>query len=287
MTPSLAPSPLHRRRLLGLSAGLFAACALPACARTRVSSSRWLQIDVQDRDSGATLPVYSANGQWYVAGRPGARYGVTLRNLRPERVLVVMSVDGVNVLTGETAGWGQDGYVLGPLESGQIAGWRKSDREIAAFEFTAQSESYASRTGRPLDVGVIGVAVFRERQPEPLPAPPMASAGEAAAAGNAAQDTSKAAPLPAPAPSSIARRESASTERKLGTGHGQRETSVVGRTTFERASSRPDEVMALRYDSRANLVAQGIIPAATPSSPRPRPFPQSPQAGFVPDPPVY
>lgn len=283
MTSLPAHGRLQRRTLLGLSAGFLAAAALPACAGTRVSSSsRWLQIEVQDRNSGATLPVYSANGQWYVAGRPGARYGVTLRNLRRERVLVVMSVDGVNVLTGQTAGTGQDGYVLGPLESGQIAGWRKSDREIAAFEFTAQPDSYAARTGRPLDVGVIGVAVFRERQSEPLPAPPMAQA-ESSAAGNVAQDTAKAAP----APSSIARRERATTEQKLGTGHGQRETSVIGRTAFERASSRPDEVMALRYDSRANLIAQGVIPAATPPSPRPRPFPQSPQAGFVPDPPAY
>ncbi|AMM26698.1 hypothetical protein AX767_09345 [Variovorax sp. PAMC 28711] len=275
---------MQRRTLLGLSAGLIAAAALPACAGARASSSRWLQIEVQDRDSGATLPVYSANGQWYVAGRPGARYGVTLRNLRRERVLVVMSVDGVNVLTGQTAGTGQDGYVLGPLESGQIAGWRKNDREIAAFEFTAPSDSYAVRTGRSLDVGVIGVAVFRERQPEPLPAPPMVQS-ESSAAGNVAQDTARAAP--SPAPSSSARRERATAEQKLGTGHGQRETSVVGRTAFERASSRPDEVMALRYDSRANLIAQGVIPAASPSSPRPRPFPQSPQAGFVPDPPAY
>ncbi|RYF66415.1 MAG: hypothetical protein EOO22_21100, partial [Comamonadaceae bacterium] len=135
--PLAAPRGLQRRLLLGLSASLLAAVALPACALTPVSPSRWLQVEVQDRDSGATLPVYPADGQRYVAGRPGARYGVTIRNLRNERVLVVMSVDGVNVLTGQTAGWTQDGYVLRPYETGQIAGWRKSDREIAAFEFTA------------------------------------------------------------------------------------------------------------------------------------------------------
>lgn len=288
MNSSATSARLLRRTLLGLSASLLAVGALPACARTRITSSRWLQLEVQDRDSGATLPVYAANGQWYVAGRPGARYGVTLRNLRNERLLVVMSVDGVNVLTGQTAGWGQDGYVLGPLESGQIAGWRKSDREIATFEFTEPSNAYAARTGRPLDIGVIGVAVFRERQPEPLPPPVARSApaapgaameSEAKTADNVAQD--------AAASSSIARKERSATEKKLGTGHGQRESSVVARTTFERASSRPDDVIALRYDSRANLVAQGVIPRATPPTPGPRPFPQTPQAGFVPDPPAY
>ncbi|RYF31127.1 MAG: hypothetical protein EOO26_13800 [Comamonadaceae bacterium] len=292
----------------------MAAVALPACALTPISPARWLQVEVQDRDSGATLPVYRADGQLYVAGRPGARYGVTIRNLRNERVLVVMSVDGVNVLTGQTAGWTQDGYVLGPYESGQIAGWRKSDREIAAFEFTAQSESYAARTGRPLDVGVIGVAVFRERRPEPRPAPPISRSrdrsddrrsdiaeskapaspvspapsqapGESEALGRAAP-SSMAADAAKSSSSSIARREAPAAEKKLGTGHGQRETSVIGRTTFERASSSPDEVLAVRYDSRANLVAQGIIPRPDSVPQRPRPFPQTPQAGFVPDPPA-
>ncbi|RYY75779.1 MAG: hypothetical protein EOO24_45700, partial [Comamonadaceae bacterium] len=236
--------PNRRRLLLGLSIGLVAAGALPAWARTRIDS-RWLQVEVQDRDSGETLAVHTAaDGQRYVAGRPGARYGVLLRNLRRERVLVVMSVDGLNVLTGQTAGWSQDGYVLGPLQAAQIAGWRKSDREIAAFEFTAPGDSYAARTGRPLDLGVIGVAVFAERRPEPPPpptAPPLQSPSAEA------QDAASAAP---------ARRERSANiaEQKLGTGHGQREESVVTHTRFERARATPDEVVALRYDSRANLV---------------------------------
>ena len=271
--------PNRRRLLLGLSTGLVAAGALPAWARTRIDS-RWLQLEVQDRDSGETLAVHTAaDGQRYVAGRPGARYGVLLRNLRRERVLVVMSVDGINVLTGRTAGWGQDGYVLGPMQSAQIAGWRKSDREIAAFEFTAPGDSYATRTGRPLDLGVIGVAVFAERRPEPrpLPAPASPSASLGAAEAEAASDA---------ASPGLARRErSAMAEKKLGTGHGQREESVVTHTRFERARSTPDEVIALRYDSRANLVRMGVIPGPDDGVARPRAFPQNPQAGYVPDPP--
>ncbi|RZI71073.1 MAG: hypothetical protein EOP80_15705 [Variovorax sp.] len=260
----------NRRLLLGLSAGLLAAGALPAWSRTRIDS-RWLQVEVQDRDSGETLPVYAAaDGQRYLPGRPGARYGVTLRNLRRERVLVVMAVDGINVLTGETAGWAQNGYVLGPLQSAQIAGWRKSDREIAAFEFTASGESYGARTGRPLDLGVIGIAVFTERRPEPrpLPAPPVARAAPRQDEANAAKSEASA--------------EAAS---KLGTGHGQREESVVTHTRFDRARSTPDEVIALRYDSRANLVRMGVIPVPDDRVARPRAFPQNPEAGYVPDPP--
>jgi hypothetical protein len=70
----------------------------------------------------------------------------------------------------------------------------------------------------------------------------------------------------------------------LGTGHGRREESVVSQVAFKRESSRPNEVIRIRYDSRDNLVAIGVI-HQTP--PRPRsldPFPNSPRLGYVPDP---
>jgi hypothetical protein len=63
---------------------------------------------------------------------------------------------------------------------------------------------------------------------------------------------------------------------KLGTGHGEREHSPIGRTSFERATSQPAEIVQVRYDSQANLVASGVI---APRRALPEPFP-----GFVPDP---
>ena len=110
-----------------------------------------MEVSVVDRATGRELPIYRANGEYWVAGRPGARYALRLRNRMGERLMTVMSVDGVNVLTGETAGVQQNGYVLSGGERADIAGWRKSDSQIAAFEFTANGNSYASRTGRPDD----------------------------------------------------------------------------------------------------------------------------------------
>ena len=107
-----------------------------------------------------------------MAGRPGARYAIEIRNRLGERLLAVTSVDGVNVVSGATAAWDQTGYVFGPGERYQITGWRKTDAEVAAFTFTDSPNSYAERTGRPANVGVIGVALFRERQPQPVYAPP-------------------------------------------------------------------------------------------------------------------
>jgi hypothetical protein len=67
-----------------------------------------------------------------------------------------------------------------------------------------------------------------------------------------------------------------SRSEKLGTGHGEREYAPIERTTFERATSRPAEIVQVRYDSHANLVASGVI---APRRGVPDPFP-----GYVPDP---
>ena len=200
-----------------------------------------------------------------------------------------MAVDGVNVVSGETAGWDQTGYVFGPNQSYDITGWRKSNAEVAAFEFATAPNSYAARTGRTANIGVIGVAVFRERAEPPvaLVAPRPASPTDSAAG----MESRLAAPTPsARAAGAEARQnfaDSVRAEPSLGTGHGQRESSYVQNTEFTRRQSAPDEVIRIRYDSRDNLVALGVIRQPAPSGLSPNPFPESPAQGFVPDPPGY
>jgi len=120
-------------------------------------------VEIVDRTERRVLPMYRHQGRRYVVGKPGNEYTIRVRNGAAGRILAVMSVDGVNVITGDTASMQQSGYVLAPYESADIAGWRKSMARTAAFYFTALPDSYAARTGRPDNVGVIGVAVFRER----------------------------------------------------------------------------------------------------------------------------
>jgi hypothetical protein len=279
---------------------------LLACASLQAQAvGNLADVTIVDRDSGATLPVYSYRGEYWVAGRPGARYAVAVRNKLGERVLAVPSVDGVNVLSGETASWDQTGYVFSARERYQITGWRKSNSEVAAFEFSNASDSYAGRTGRPANVGVIGVALFREQAPEPVAQAPWYSRRDRAEAGAPAAPI---VPAPAPmaeaassgrladraAPSATAKaapeQESAnrvSPTAKLGTAHGQRETSVVSQTDFTRAQSRPNEVISIRYDSRENLIASGVIREPAIGGPVPRPFPDAAAASYVPDPPPH
>lgn len=260
---------------------------LAAVAAPQARAGSLVDLAVVDRDTGRTLPTYADRGRLYVAGTPGHRYAVRLTNRSGRRVLAVLSVDGVNAVTGQTASPDQSGYVLDAWESTEIAGWRKSLDEIAQFNFTALPDSYAARTGRPDDVGVIGVAVFTERAPtwrrspdiarEAVPPPSASMPADAARAGEA---PAAAAPMPA-TPAAKARAESLARDaERLGTGHGEREYAHVDQTTFVRATRTPVETVAVWYDSYRNLVAQGIVPRPIARTAEPRPFP----GGFVPDP---
>ena len=118
-------------------------------------------VQIYDRMENRQLPLYWHQGKAYVVGKPGNEYQIRVRNAAGGDILTVVSVDGVNAVSGETASPDQTGYVLTQGVRYDIRGWRKSLNRTAAFYFTQLSDSYAARTGRPNDVGVIGVAVFR------------------------------------------------------------------------------------------------------------------------------
>ena len=220
-----------------------------------LAHGRLVDLSVYDRSEGRWLQVYRHEGRAYIVGKPGHEYQVRVANRLGEDLLAVVSVDGINVITGQTADPSQSGYVVAPRGVLDMNGWRRSLAQTAAFYFTALPDSYAARTGRPDDVGVIGVALFR-RKPQPKPAPIAPEA--AASAPRAAQERDAS---------------------RLGTGHGRHEHSPAVHVTFERATSSPAEVITLYYDSHANLLARGVIREPVQVAPRPRPFP-----GFVPDP---
>lgn len=291
-----------------LFTAVVAATATLAVSMNASAIGRIADVTVIDRSTGETLPVHFYKGEYWVAGKPGAKYSVSVANASGGRVLAVMSVDGVNVLNGQTASVDQSGYVFNGYQRYEVTGWRKSNQEVAAFEFVASPASYAARTGRPANVGVIGVALFNERvyQPPVTVTPqytpyrygPLGSAKSEAAREGVADTAAAAPPAPAQSAPSAAAANSASGEmarradarpemrEKLGTGHGEREWSQVSHTNFERAQSSPNETVRIRYDSFENLVSMGVI--REPNRPwqrTPNPFPES--LGYVPDPPRH
>jgi hypothetical protein len=251
-------------------------------------------IQILDRDSGAALQTYRYHGENWVAGRPGARYSIVIQNHRGQRILAVTTVDGINVISGETGAWSQTGYVFSPGQSYEIAGWRKSDSEIAAFNFTAASNSYAERTGRAANIGVVGVALFLERPVRATNIAPFDQRYEDSAARGAPLNAPQSAGIaessigssaaPAPKLEEVKPRADALAQ-KLGTGHGARETSYVQNTQFERMSNTPNEIIRIRYDSFENLVAMGVVPSRQRPWTTPNPFPDSSLQKYVPDPP--
>jgi hypothetical protein len=285
---------LGRRRVLAAAAALIGLAA----AANALADPGPVGLEVVDRDSGRTLPIWRHDGRLFVAGRPGERYSLRITNRTSGRVLVVVSVDGVNIVTGQTASYDQNGYVFDPHQSYDVSGWRKSDTEVAAFSFAPLPQSYAARTGRPENVGVIGMAVFKERPLlEPViiggRAPPSSRATPVTAQAPAAQA------LPAPPRSGVlnevvvtgarvARRDfgSPSPVDKLGTAHGAREWSAAQRVAFVRATAYPLIYERIEYDTYDHLVADGVIPGGRAEDHRPRAFPAQPHGGgFVPDPP--
>lgn len=246
-------------------------------------------VQVVERGSGKALAVYRQGGEYWVAGQPGRNYAVRIANRLDQRVMAVVSVDGINVITGKTASARpENGYVFAEREVSSIAGWRKSSETVAAFYFAYKEASYASRTGRPQDVGVIGVALFREKQQE-QPLAGWSSARDAESrAGAAAESAVPEDKRGRPAPSAAAASREASAKNQasaLGTGHGAVEPSHVETTEFTSATRAPEQIVRLRYDSYDNLVARGIIPkprVQDRSPGAPNPFPAD---GYVPDPP--
>jgi hypothetical protein len=260
---------LARYLSIALMTPWIGACARPVQAPP---DARPADVDIVDRNTGERLPVYEHAGERWVAGVPGHRYAIRVRNRASTRLLAVMSVDGLNVLSGEPAAWQQRGYVFAVGAQYDVAGWRKSNDRIAAFEFSSVPDSYASRIGRPDNVGVIGVALFREAAPPVAQLAPDTRMAPEAPEDRAAAPRSRGGLEPPMAKALQA--------PSLGTAHGRGETSYVELTDFERARPTPDEVITIRYDRFEALVAMGII--AQPQAPKA--FPES-TAQYVPDPP--
>jgi hypothetical protein len=125
-----------------------------------------LALSLRD-DAGNTLPGGQIGGDVYAVGEAGARYTIGVENHSGQRYEVVASVDGLDVIDGGEADFTKRGYLIDPYTSFVIEGWRTGDDTVAAFRFSDMDNSYAGRTGKPRNIGVIGLAFFREEGQAP------------------------------------------------------------------------------------------------------------------------
>jgi hypothetical protein len=253
---------------------------------------------------GRRAPLYPApdSDRFYLEARAGARYAVSLTNRTRERLGVVLTVDGLNAISGQRdAGLGRM-YVLGPWERTTVRGWRSSLADVRQFTFVDERASYAARAGKANGhMGWIEVAVFREQRPlvarpcgrEPWcgdrpvdrTMEPEARASERDEEGRAARrDEDRAEGAAAPPASEVARNRDDMAESRSGelyrpapaapsaksfpgTGWGDRAYDPVTVVEF-RAESAAAERITLRYEYEGALRALGILRSPYPSRDR-------------------
>lgn len=181
----------------------------------------------------------------YLEAKSGENYSIVLRNNTPERVGVVLAVDGRNIITGKRSSLGNNErmYILDPHSSAKLEGWRTDEETVHAFYFTDVSDSYAVRTfGDFSAMGVIAVAVFREKERPMLYERNMKQ---------------ERAPAPSAGSASESRAKSHDS-RNAGTGFGDARYSPVLNVKFE-PEGAPSEKILVKYEWREVLCKKGIL----------------------------
>jgi len=114
------------------------------------------------------LRTFKHQGKTLVIGQAGAEYAIVVRNHTPGRVEAVISVDGLDVMTGKKASVYARGYVIDGGSFLHLDGFRVSNTGVATFTFGDVESSYAMAKGDPSSVGVIGVAIYPEKPRPPV-----------------------------------------------------------------------------------------------------------------------
>lgn len=114
--------------------------------------------------NGKSVRRYSHQGNHYIDGRVGTEYSIKLQNNFSTRKLFVISVDGINVISGKPATDDpHNGYIVEGYDSMNLIGYRIDNENVASFKFVDSSKSYSKDiTGSSSNVGVIGVRMYDE-----------------------------------------------------------------------------------------------------------------------------
>jgi hypothetical protein len=183
----------------------------------------------------------------YLEARQGEHYGIVITNRTPERVGVVIAVDGRNIITGKRSDLGntESMYIVNAYEAARYDGWRTSKDEVHRFYFSDAADSYSVRTFADSSaMGVIAMAVFREKeQPRPLQEDKRES------------QSAPAAPSAGLAPKSSDR---ALAKESAGTGFGDARYSPVVTVQFE-SERNPVQKTLVKYEWREVLCRKGIL----------------------------
>lgn len=119
---------------------------------------------IESKD-GRPMRELAHEGRTYVESREGTEYSIRLTNNTGGRVLAVLSVDGINAISGKPTSDNpsEAGYVLGAGETHVIKGYRVDENTAANFKFVKREGSYATEKAEGQGNGVIAVRVWEEK----------------------------------------------------------------------------------------------------------------------------
>jgi hypothetical protein len=233
-----------------------------------------LEIDVVD-DRGRELrqiPV-SQSGRGgaqraYLEAKRGDDYAIRVRNRSGERLGLVIAVDGRNIISGRRSDLARNErkYILGPYETAVYEGWRTGSHKVNRFYFTDAADSYADAFGDRSAMGVIAIAVYREKARRP-------------------QQLDKGGPYPLPQHRHGNAKGGAPRTQAPGTGFGETQWSPSRQVRFE-PDDRAIARHFLKYEWRDTLCRKGLIECRR--EPRNRFWSDEArfgEAGFAPPPP--
>lgn len=205
--------------------------------------------------AGATLLTIPHKEMWkgntriikkFLEAKKDENYGIVIRNMTPERIGVVVSVDGRNIISGKRSDLRstEDMYLVNSYDQGRFEGWRTDKDTVHTFYFTDPGDSYSIRTFNDTSaMGVIAVAVYREKD-RPQLRDEMRKQSNAPAA---------------PSAGSAERSKSLSVqEETAGTGFGERQYSPTVRVAFE-PERTPVQKTLVKYEWREVLCRKGIL----------------------------
>ncbi|EGV50328.1 hypothetical protein Rifp1Sym_dk00110 [endosymbiont of Riftia pachyptila (vent Ph05)] len=226
------------------------------------------KIDVEIvSDYGQEFPKYEIDNdrkthRAYLEARKGKNYTIRVTNNSDERIGLVITVDGRNIISGKKSNLKphERMYVLGPYQQAKYEGWRTSKKRVNRFYFTSIDDSYADAWGDRTAMGVIAVAVFKGKKPDITYDNYPRRQEKRRALRRSGADTLETAP---------------------GTGFGESEYSPV-RTVHFKPRSKASEKHFIKYEWRRTLCSKGVIDCQITHN---RFWPDEWDSGFAPFPP--
>jgi hypothetical protein len=251
----LSPAAFLMAILLGTGTVLFLrhvnAAALPNPPQDRLTRS-YPNFEVDVLVNGRPLQEYYARGRTYIEALRGAEYEIRLRNDSSDRVVVALSVDGLNTIDARhTSAWNASKWVIEPYQTITISGWQMSSERARRFYFTNERDSYGAKLGQTANLGVISAVFFREQRRVVTPQYPISKNRDRSEPQDSSKSQAGAAESRAAAPMKD--------DEYAATGIGRNVRNDVYWVDMDLDSRAAGEV-TIRYEYYSALLRLGVVP---------------------------